>query len=59
MLKSGAIFAFDISTFGFGYDEKGYFIGNGLLSPKGYSDGYFEVFDFTFHKDEVSCEWLK
>lgn len=58
MLKSGAIFAFDINYTEFSFNEKGYFVGDGLLSPRGYSDGFSEVKEFTFHMNEISCHWL-
>lgn len=59
MLKSGCVFSFDPSEWPFEFNEKGYFCANGLLSYRGHSDGFREVFDFVFHKDEMSCNWME
>lgn len=56
LLKSGAIVALD-SENPLLFNDKGFFKGNGKISPTGASDGFTIVEDLSFHFEEVSCTW--
>jgi hypothetical protein len=57
LLKSGAIVALDSET-PLLFNDKGFFSGDGKISPTGASDG-FRAGSILFHQDEVSCYWME
>jgi hypothetical protein len=58
LLKSGAIVALD-SENPLLFSDKGFFKGNGKISPTGASDGFRAVEDLSFHFEEVCCTWMQ
>lgn len=57
LLKSGAIIALSSDT-NVSFNTKGFFSGDGKISPTGASNGFRAVKSVLFHQDEVSCYWM-